>query len=110
MPLAHFKPVHGKIRIPWTQVPVPGVHIEHETDWFVDRGASEVAGATPGVRCLDQPFQYIERGRLDSIAQQELAVARKSLDRRHQPQYETVMHFQRHPGGPGVVRAGFANV
>ena len=38
MPLAHFKPVHGKIRIPWTQVPVPGVHIEYETDWFVDRG------------------------------------------------------------------------
>ena len=37
---AHFKPVHGRMRIPWTQVPVPGVRIEHETDWFVDRDVS----------------------------------------------------------------------
>ncbi len=33
---AHFQPVHGQLRIPWTQIPVPGVHIEHEADWSLD--------------------------------------------------------------------------
>lgn len=33
---AHFQPVHGQMRIPWTQLPVPGVRIEHEADWRVD--------------------------------------------------------------------------
>ena len=33
---AHFQPVHGRMRIPWTQVVVPGVHIEHKADWRLD--------------------------------------------------------------------------
>ena len=34
---AHFQPVHGQMRIPWTRFRVPGVQIEHEADWLVDR-------------------------------------------------------------------------
>lgn len=34
---AHFQPVHGQMRIPWTQVRVPGVTIEHTADWRLDR-------------------------------------------------------------------------
>ena len=34
---AHFQPVHGQMRIPWTRLPVPGVQIEHDADWRVDR-------------------------------------------------------------------------
>lgn len=33
---AHFQPLHGQFRIPWTQIPVPGVQIEHSTDWKLD--------------------------------------------------------------------------
>ena len=33
---AHFQPVHGQMRFPWTQLRIPGVHIEHEPDWYVD--------------------------------------------------------------------------
>ncbi|MCY4128207.1 MAG: Rieske 2Fe-2S domain-containing protein [Gammaproteobacteria bacterium] len=33
---AHFSRVHGQMRFPWTQVKVPGVKIEHDTDWYVD--------------------------------------------------------------------------
>lgn len=33
---AHFGPVHGQMWVPWTQVRVPGVSIEHITDWNVD--------------------------------------------------------------------------
>ena len=37
---AHFQPVHGQMRIPWTQVRVPGVAIEHEADWRLDEDCS----------------------------------------------------------------------
>lgn len=33
---AHFQPVHGQMRIPWTRLKMPGVHVEHETGWRVD--------------------------------------------------------------------------
>ena len=33
---AHFQPVHGRMRIPWTQLRVPGVDIEHDADWCLD--------------------------------------------------------------------------
>ena len=34
---AHFQPLHGQMRIPWTRLPVPGVQVEHDADWRVDR-------------------------------------------------------------------------
>ena len=66
-------------------------------------GANEVARATPGVRCLDQPLQNVQRGRLNSVAPQEFAVTRKPLYRWHHPQHETVMRHQGRPGGPVVL-------
>ena len=45
----------------------------------------------------------------NSIAQQELAVARKPLHRRRQPQYETIVRLQRCPREPGVIRSILAN-
>ena len=33
---AHFQSVHGQIRLPWTQIRIPGVQIEHDTNWCVD--------------------------------------------------------------------------
>ena len=33
---AHFPSIHGQMRFPWTQLRVPGVQIEHETEWRVD--------------------------------------------------------------------------
>ena len=33
---AHFQPIHGRMRIPWTQIPVPGVRIEHSASWKLD--------------------------------------------------------------------------
>lgn len=29
----HFQPLHGRMRIPWTRVPLPFVGIEHQTSW-----------------------------------------------------------------------------
>ena len=37
---AHFKPVHGKMRFPWTQLRVPGISIDHELDWHLDPDVS----------------------------------------------------------------------
>ncbi|MYF00655.1 MAG: hypothetical protein F4234_10905 [Gammaproteobacteria bacterium] len=33
---AHFQPIHGRMRIPWTQIPVPGVRINHSASWKLD--------------------------------------------------------------------------
>jgi len=33
---AHFAPVHGQMRIPFTQIPVPGIRIEHKAGWALD--------------------------------------------------------------------------
>lgn len=33
---AHFQPVHGQMRIPWTQIPIPGVRINHSASWKLD--------------------------------------------------------------------------
>jgi phenylpropionate dioxygenase-like ring-hydroxylating dioxygenase large terminal subunit len=32
----HFEPLHGSLRIPWTNIPVSGVKIEHEATWHRD--------------------------------------------------------------------------
>ena len=37
---AHFQPVHGQMLVPWTQVRVPGVAIEHDADWRLDDDCS----------------------------------------------------------------------
>lgn len=33
---AHFQPLHGQMCIPWTRMPIPGVHIEHQPGWSMD--------------------------------------------------------------------------
>lgn len=40
---AHFQPVHGRMRIPWTQIPVPGVRIDHGAGWKLDPERSWVS-------------------------------------------------------------------
>lgn len=32
----HFDPIHGQLRVPWTNIPVPGMRIEHEARWRRD--------------------------------------------------------------------------
>ncbi|MYD16820.1 MAG: Rieske 2Fe-2S domain-containing protein [Chloroflexi bacterium] len=32
---AHFLPLHGRFRVPWTQIPIPGVEIVHRAEWSV---------------------------------------------------------------------------
>lgn len=32
----HFAAIHGKLRLPWTSIPVPGMTIEHEARWRRD--------------------------------------------------------------------------
>jgi hypothetical protein len=32
----HFAPVHGELRVPWTNVRVPGMRLEHEATWRRD--------------------------------------------------------------------------
>ncbi len=33
---AHFQPLHGQFKIPWTEIPVPGVEIVHSPQWMPD--------------------------------------------------------------------------
>lgn len=33
---AHFRPIHSRLRIPWTRLRVPGIGIEHEPGWRAD--------------------------------------------------------------------------
>lgn len=40
---AHFQPVHGQMRIPWTQIPIPGVRIDHSAGWKLDPERSWVS-------------------------------------------------------------------
>lgn len=33
---AHFQALHGQFRLPWTQIPVPGIDIVHSAKWILD--------------------------------------------------------------------------
>ena len=33
---AHFESIHSHLRVPWTQVRIPGLTLRHETDWKTD--------------------------------------------------------------------------
>ncbi len=33
---AHFEPIHSRLRVPWTSIPVPGFRIEHIASWKLD--------------------------------------------------------------------------
>ncbi len=33
---AHFQALHGQFRVPWTQVPIPGIEIVHTAKWTLD--------------------------------------------------------------------------
>ncbi len=33
---AHFKYIHSQMTVPWTQIPVPGVQLEHRPGWELD--------------------------------------------------------------------------
>ncbi len=39
----HFSPIHGGLRIPWTNIPVPGMRIEHEAGWHRDEHEPHVS-------------------------------------------------------------------
>ena len=33
---AHFQALHGQFRLPWTQIPIPGIDIVHTAKWILD--------------------------------------------------------------------------
>jgi len=40
---AHFAPIHGRMFVPWTSIPVPGVEIEHAAEWKIDPDRAHLA-------------------------------------------------------------------
>jgi cholesterol 7-dehydrogenase len=40
---AHFAPIHGQMKLPWTNIRIPGIEIEHEADWRLDPDQPHVA-------------------------------------------------------------------
>ena len=38
----HFAAIHGRLRIPWTEIPVPGMTIHHEATWRRDETQKHV--------------------------------------------------------------------
>ena len=38
----HFAAIHGRLRIPWTEIPVPGMRIHHEATWRRDETQKHV--------------------------------------------------------------------
>ncbi len=53
----HFAPVHGDLRIPWTNIPVPGMRIEHRAGWRRDE-------REPHVSWFDNKAHLSFRGRV----------------------------------------------
>jgi cholesterol 7-dehydrogenase len=39
----HFDPIHGGLRIPWTDIRVPGMRIKHEASWHRDEREPQVS-------------------------------------------------------------------
>ncbi len=39
----HFQPLHGKMTIPWTSIPLPGVDIKHTAHWEPDPDQPHIA-------------------------------------------------------------------
>jgi cholesterol 7-dehydrogenase len=39
----HFDPIHGRLRVPWTNIPVPGMRIEHRASWKRDPSEPHVS-------------------------------------------------------------------
>ena len=39
----HFEAIHGRLRLPWTEIPVPGMTIHHEATWHRDLDQRHVA-------------------------------------------------------------------
>ncbi len=40
---AHFDPIHSQLRVPWTNVPIPGFEIEHIAGWELDEERPHVS-------------------------------------------------------------------
>ena len=40
---AHFETIHGKLRIPWTNIPMPGFTIKHVPSWRADSDEPHIA-------------------------------------------------------------------
>jgi len=38
----HFEAIHGRLRLPWTEIPVPGMSIHHEATWRRDESQKHV--------------------------------------------------------------------
>jgi len=38
----HFAAIHGRLRLPWTEIPVPGITIHHEATWRRDETQNHV--------------------------------------------------------------------
>jgi len=38
----HFAAIHGRLRVPWTEIPVPGMRIHHEATWHRDETEKHV--------------------------------------------------------------------
>ncbi len=53
----HFETIHGQLRIPWTNVPLPGFTIQHTLDW-------RTSEAEPHVAWFDDAAQLRWRGKL----------------------------------------------
>lgn len=44
----HFDPLHGKMTLPWTDIPIPGITIDHKAGWELDEGrVCGLAGRCP---------------------------------------------------------------
>ena len=54
-------------------------------------GSHQVASSPLRVGGFDQPFQHVQSRRLNPVTDQELAIARKPFNGRHQPQDEAVV-------------------
>ena len=70
----------------------------------IQAGPGEVTRPSPSVGGVDQALQHVHGRGLNPVAQQEIPVPRISRYRRHEPQYEPVMHRKRR----ALLRAWFS--
>ncbi|MCG8589206.1 MAG: Rieske 2Fe-2S domain-containing protein [Proteobacteria bacterium] len=48
----HFDAIHDQLRVPWTNVPVPGIRLQHRAGWHVDESEPHVAWFRDDVELL----------------------------------------------------------
>lgn len=90
----HFSPLHGEMFLPWTQIRIPGIEIQHQANWRIDDDHPHIA-RFENRSTLQILGRRVEKSRGDAVATfvgpASLIIFRISI-----PELGDVVFFQTH--------------